>query len=714
VNDSVDAVVIDPAPRELTPKVFIVGIILGILMTATNAYLGLTAGMTVSASIPAAVISMLALRGLQRIPEINVGGKRLSVDDVTILENNAVQTMASAGESLAAGVIFTIPALLVMGIWDKIELLDTFIIAMLGGILGTMFTISLRKIFIVEEALPYPEGVACSDVLIAGEKGGKGLRTVVHALGIGAIFGWMVKGFHLVKERVAGAVGAGDLRFYAGADLSLALVSVGAIVGLRIAGFILLGGVVAFVILVPLIGLTLGWPTMLGGVQLSWSDSAMVLWSQHVRYIGVGAMVVGGVWTLFSMRKTIFSGFMKALRGTSPGDELGKIEQADRDLPGSFVLTTCLVIVVLTFLFEWWRTESLLLALAGAGFLAVAAFFFSAVGGYIAGVVGSSNSPVSGMTIATILFAAGVTWFVGGVVLGMGREELMFATLVIASIVAVNAAIAGDVMQDLKTGHIVGATPWRQQIAEIVGVVTGAIVIAPILYLLNEAFRITKTHCIARNAAAIASEQVDCAHALTAPQAELIGAVISGIFGGQINTPMVVLGALIAVIIIMLRLPVMSVAIGLYLPLDLSIPIAVGGILAALLTGVAHQRASDAGEQPEKAEEEVRSRLVLVGAGLIAGESVMGVVIALFLVLDFPPSQWLPLSTLPMLLSLIVFGWFIGLLLILASTALPKSVGGIFHDLRKVIQAALYGLKQQLFPAGNNGVPEVAKQEISD
>ncbi|MDA0878567.1 MAG: oligopeptide transporter, OPT family, partial [archaeon] len=447
---------------EVTLRVLVVGVILGVLMTAANAYLGLYAGMTVSASIPAAVMSMIILRLLYR--------------DVTILENNAVQTMASAGESLAAGIIFTVPAFLVVGLWDDVQWNITLAIALLGGWLGTMFTIALRRLFIVEEALPYPEGVACKEVLVAGEEGGDGMVAILYALGIGAIYGFVVKVTQAVHHAVEGAVGFLGSRLYAGADLSVALFSVGFIVGLRIASYIFLGGLIGFGVLTPLYGLIHGWP----GGDITTGFTAVFL--SQIRYVGVGAMVVGGVYTLWTMRTTIISGLSGSFSTTSSdGSTLLRTEQ---DLPLRGVSVAVVALVVATFFLYWTVIGSLVLALAGTLFLALVSFFFSAVAGYIAGVVGSSNSPVSGMTIATLLFTVLVVWLVGDLVLGLGTEDLVLATLLIAAVVASASAIAGDVMQDLKTGHMVGATPWRQQIAEIVGVTVGAITIGPVLRLL--------------------------------------------------------------------------------------------------------------------------------------------------------------------------------------------------------------------------------------
>lgn len=667
----------DESPKELTLRVVVVGVILGVLMTAANAYLGLYAGMTVSASIPAAVMSMIVLRTL--------------FNDVSILENNAVQTMASAGESLAAGIIFTVPALLVMGIWAEIQWLETLIIATLGGLLGTMFTIALRRLFIVEEALPYPEGVACREVLIAGEEGGDGAMAILYALGIGGIYGLMVKGFEVTHHTVEGAVNFMSTRLYAGMDLSIALLSVGYIVGIRIASYIFFGGVLGFGLLVPMYGLVYGWPA-----TDSMVDGFYGIWAAEVRYVGVGAMVVGGVYTLWSMRKTIFTGLSKALvRNDNDALDLPRTEQ---DLPMRMVFAVCGILVVLTFFFYWWATASLILALAGALFLAFVSFFFAAVAGYIAGVVGSSNSPVSGMTIATLLFTVGLVWAVGDLLLGMATVDLMYATLLIAAIVASSAAIAGDVMQDLKTGHMLGATPKRQQIAEIIGVMTGAIIIGPVLSLLHNAFRISLTACEMNPL----PNDPTCSNALFAPQAELIGAIVQGAFGGDLNLQMVVLGAVIAVTLIRLNMPVMSVAIGIYLPLGLSVPIMTGGIISHLLLKSAHLRIDGVLRQEPspravEAAKKVESRGVLIGAGFIAGESIMGVLIAVLIVAKIDLPEIFGVVTLNDPLSLVFFGWFLGVFIWLATRALPKG-GSLLGDAVMVVAEAVRNLVDSLKP----------------
>jgi putative OPT family oligopeptide transporter len=478
---------------------------------------------------------------------------------------------------------------------------------------------------------------------------------------------------------------------YAGMDLSVALLSVGFIVGIRIASFIFFGGVLGFGLLVPMYGLIYGWPetdTLVEGFY--------AIWSSQIRYVGVGAMVVGGVHTLWSMRKTIITGLSKAF--IKSDDDVGELPRTEQDLPMQYVFMTCGVLIVLTFFFYWWSTQSFVLALAGALFLAFVAFFFAAVAGYIAGVVGSSNSPVSGMTIATLLFTVGLVWVVGDLMLNMGTQDLMMATLLIAAIVATSAAIAGDVMQDLKTGHMLGATPKRQQVAEIIGVLTGAIVIGPVLSLLHDAFRISQTACQLNP---LPSDPT-CSNALFAPQAELIGAIVQGAFGGDLNIQMVLLGAVIAVALIMLKMPVMSVAIGIYLPLGLSVPIMAGGIISHFLLKSAHLRVDgilhdEPSPQAQKAAKEVESRGVLIGAGFIAGESIMGVFIAVLIVAKINLPELFNVGTLNNMFSLIFFGWFVGVFIWLATRALPKG-GSLFGDVVVILAETIGDLLNSLKP----------------
>jgi putative OPT family oligopeptide transporter len=487
----------------------------------------------------------------------------------------------------------------------------------------------------------------------------------------------MVKGFELTQAKIEVAGEVIGMRIYSSLDYSLSLIAVGWIVGLNIASYIFFGAVLGVFILTPIYGLTYGWP-----VDADLAHGFKTLWATHIRFVGVGCMVVGGLWTLIDMRRTISSGLKKAISSGMGETEISTI-RTEMDIPMNRAIIALGVIAFLTFLFYWWKTNSLVLAIVGALFLSVTAFFFSAVAGYIAGVVGSSNSPVSGMTIATLMATSLVVWFVGGVLLNMEQEDLMYATLIIASVVAVNAAIAGDVMQDLKTGHLVGATPWKQQTAELIGVIIGAIVAPLTLTVLNEAFRITPTYC-----AVNPHPEWGCSKVLEAPQAEIIGTLIEGMFGGSVNYPMLGLGVAVAAIIIGARwylgsngpkLPIMSIAIGMYLPFYLSATIFLGGVLNHFVSRTAHLRVDGtlSGKPSEKAiksSKELVSRGTLLSAGLIAGEALMGVLIAVIIIIPFisPPNNWIPfLGTLGPFFSLIFFLWFFGVFTWLVTRSLP-------------------------------------------
>ena len=527
---------------ELTVKAILLGIILALVMTAANAYLGLYVGMTVSASIPAAVISMAVLRSLLKA---NI------VEEATILENNLVKTMASAGESLAAGVIFTIPALLVMEAWTDIKYTETMVIALIGGVMGVLFTITLRKILIVELDLPYPEGVACTEVLIVGEEGGKGTFYVFTALALGMIYKLVGSGngFRLWEERVNKVITTGKARFYGGADLSVALLGVGFIVGPMIASYVFIGGIIGWVIIAPVVGFIYGWP------QGNYVDAFMSIWSNYVRYVGVGAMIIGGAYTLYRMRDAILTGVKK---GLTPRIEEEEEIRTERDLKRPLFYAVILLIPM--FFLYWHLSKSIVIAFIAMMIMGVAAFFFTAIAGYIAGVVGSSNNPISGVTVATLLFAALIIAFLDKQGFGVDVETNMAATISIAAVVCCAAAIAGDVMQDLKTGQLLGSTPRNLQIGEFIGVISAAIIIAPVLHVLHKAYVIGSPD-------------------LRAPQAGLMAAVTQGVFLGTMNWTMVLLGMTIAGILIWQKIPVMSVAIGIYLPFTLSIPIMIGGLI---------------------------------------------------------------------------------------------------------------------------------------
>lgn len=583
------------APRQLTPRAVFLGMLLSVVLGAANAYLGLFAGLTVSASIPAAVISMGVFRLFR---------------GASILENNIVQTAASSGEAVAAGAIFTLPALVLLHYWQGFPQTTVMLITGVGGLLGVLLTIPLRHALVGEEGLPFPEGTATAAVLQVGADASRGLR----ALAAGGVAGALAKlaesGLHLWPATLEGARRVGRGVFYGGVELSPALLAVGYIVGPNVAFLVFAGGATAWWIAIPVCLMAgLGTPDA-GG---SWVQLAYHVWSQQVRYLGVGAMVVGGVWALWSMRGALLRGMASAAGVVGGGRE---------DLPRSLTLGLTALLLVPMYLFYRHVLGGALAAVPLTAAMALAALLFSAVAAYMAGLVGSSNNPVSGVTLATILLTAlGLYWC-----LGETRAGPVSAVLV-GAVVCCAAAIGGDNMQDLKAGALVGASPWRQQLAQMLGVLSSMCVLAPILSLLLDAYGIgvpTAAH----------------PHPLPAPQASLMAAVARGVFGGHLPWHMVLAGGLLGVGVIgvdewlrlrgsRVRAPILAVAVGLYLPFALSIPIALGGLAALRRRGAA-----------------MGGDGLLLAAGLITGEALAGIALAAVIVLGrahrLPGSGLLP------------------------------------------------------------------------
>lgn len=588
---------------EITPKSIFLAIVLSAILAAANAYLGLFAGMTVSASIPAAVLSMAILRFFRQS---------------NILENNIVQTAASSGEALAAGVIFTIPALLLIGYWDSFNYWQTFIVSLVGGLLGVLFTIPLRRALIVDAALRFPEGVATAEVLKVGAQeravSTGAFRSLLTAALIGGIMKFGESGLRLWTDSVEGMVHIGRSAFYGGINLSPALMAVGFIIGLPTASVVFLGGVLGWLILLPL-DQWLSEPVSGGsGVQ-----DVKAIWSQHIRYIGIGAMLVGGLWTLVEVRGPVSQSLRRLLiiyRTQVTSGQGATIPRTDQDatLPwvigltgGSLIL---MVVVYHTVL------NNVLTSLVLTGMMAVTAFLFSCVAAYMAGLVGSSSNPVSGVTIATIM----ITSVVLLVILGRGDPAGPAAALIVAAVVCCAAAMGGDNLQDLKTGHLVGATPWKQQIMQVVGVLTAALVIVPVLSLLQAKYGIGE----------VSSEHP---HPLSAPQASLMAHLARGMFGGTLPWSFVWLGCLIGIGIVVIdrnlragnssfRLPVLAMALGIYLPFKLSVAICLGGIVSEW----SQRRGPTKGAFVPS---DTAHRGVLFAAGLVTGEAIMGIVLAI-------------------------------------------------------------------------------------
>jgi len=600
---------------EITIKAVVLGVLLSMILAAANAYLGLFAGMTVSASIPAAVVSMGVLRLFRRS---------------TILENNIVQTAASAGESLAAGVIFTLPALVILGFWDGFGGTNFWwitIIAAFGGLLGVLFTIPLRRALIVEDPLQFPEGIATAEVLETGQQGGGGVWIIGIAALVGGAFKLIAKGIGLWPEVLEGARAFGRKLVYGGTNLSPALLSVGYIVGLNIAVLIFLGGAANWYVAIPLCAWLGDWPVYadgdLAGQAMSAVDAAGNLWSTKTRYIGVGAMLVGGLWTIVKMRRSLVSGIVSGLRayGAMGGDS-GPLPRTDRDMPMKWILVLIITSVVPLFLVYEVFVGQFSISLPMAVVMLIAGFLFSAVAAYMAGLVGSSNNPISGITIATIV----VSSLLLVILMGRDAKNGPAAAIIIGSVVCCAAAIAGDNMQDLKAGRIVGATPWKQQVMQMIGTLSGAIVIAPVLMLLYKAYGF--------KGAPGAGED-----SLTAVQANLMASVSRGVFRGDMPWVFAFVGMGVAVGIIVLdlwleahkkpfRTPVLAVAIGFYLPLELSVPIFAGGLIHWAVARFHKRRRTPA----ERVEQGNRNGL-LFASGLITGEALMGILLAIPIVI---------------------------------------------------------------------------------
>jgi len=627
MNDDQPVVPATVTLPEITMKAVVLSVILAAVLAAANAYLGLFAGMTVSASIPAAVASMAILRFFRRS---------------NILENNIVQTAASSGEALAAGVIFTIPALLLVGYWADFDYWQTTVIATVGGLLGVLFTIPLRRALIVTARLRFPEGVATAEVLKVGiedrfETASADSTRDFRALFSAALLGGAVKfsesGLRLWADSLEGAAQVGRTVAYAGLNLSPALLAVGFIIGPYTAVVVFLGGVIGWMLLMPAYGLFNGLPPDRTGLA-----AAMAIWSGQIRYVGIGAMLTGGFWTLVTLREPVWKS-LQTLRDSYRARSNAVIARTEQD-------ASLLWIVVpfgLSLLPMAWIYSTVVNS-PPIGFLmtivmALAAFLFSSVAAYMAGLVGSSSNPVSGVTIATIMMAS----LLLVLFMGAGHPAGPAAALVIGAVVCCAAAMGGDNLQDLKTGHLVGATPWKQQVMQVVGVLTGAVVLVPVLSLLQAKY-------------GIGEPTVIHPHPLTAPQATLMANLTRSVFGAGLPWHLVGFGAAIGALVIVLdhrqesrgsefRLPVLAVALGIYLPLKLSAAICVGGVISAFARSAAEEQS-----EPSR-------RGLLFAAGLITGEALMGIMLAmpiafaalwpglspdLFTIFDTPPQGGWP------------------------------------------------------------------------
>ena len=581
-----------PADRvmpELTVTSIVMGMLLAVIFGAANAYLGLRVGMTVSASIPAAVISMGVIRVIM---------KRNS-----ILESNMVQTIGSAGESLAAGAIFTMPALFLWaeeGLCDMPSLVEITLIALCGGVLGVLFMVPLRNALIVKEheTLLYPEGTACADVLLAGEEGGANASTVFSGMGLAAAFKFVVDGLKVLPSDVAFAFKSfkGEI----GMEVYPALLGVGYIVGPQIASYMFVGSVIGWMVIIPLICLfgpdTWLYPADVGTTiaDLYAAGGAAKIWSTYVKYIGAGAIATGGIISLIKSLPLIITTFRDSIKSMKGGKNTNTARTA-QDLPMQMILFGIVAMILII-----WVVPAIPVTLLGAAIIVVFGFFFATVSSRMVGLVGSSNNPVSGMAIATLLIAT-----MSIKASGKTGIDGMTAAIAIGSVICIVAAIAGDTSQDLKTGYLLGATPKKQQMGEIIGVIVSGLAIGGVLYLLNAAWGYGGAE-------------------VPAPQATLMKMIVEGIMGGNLPWNLVFIGVFLAIALEILRVPVMPFAIGLYLPIYLNASIMIGGVVRMFM------------DRRKNVDEETKTKQTTDGtlycAGMIAGEGLVGILLAIFAV----------------------------------------------------------------------------------
>ena len=582
----------DKVLPEFTVSSILIGIIFAIVFGAANAYLGLRVGMTVSASIPAAVIGM----GVYKL----LGGFS-SKKEETILESNMVQTIGSAGESLAAGAIFTMPVLFLWTAEKKAQMpsiVEIALIAMIGGLLGICFMVPLRKALIVKEhgTLPYPEGTACAEVLLAGQEGGANAAIVFIGMGISALVKFIVDGLKVVSNVVT--ISIQKIHTEVSAEVYPALISVGYICGFKIACYMFAGAILGWLVLIPAIYLfganTILYPATVTIAEVWKSSGASGIWSNYIRYIGAGAVAAGGIISLVKSLPLICRTFVDALRGMMNKEAIGKEERTNRDMNMGLVLGMLAVLIILIAVLP-----VIPIGVLGAIIIVIFGFFFAAVSSRMVGLVGSSNNPVSGMAIATLLITSLILKATGN-----SGASGMVAAIAIGSVICIVAAMAGDMSQDLKTGYILGATPVKQQYGELIGAVVSAITIGFVLYLLNSAWGFGTP-------------------ALAAPQATLMKMIVEGVMGGNLPWTLVFIGVFIAIMVELLSIPVLPFAIGLYLPIELSACIMVGGILRLILEKVYEGKAN---------KDKVINNGVLCCSGMIAGEGLVGILLAILAV----------------------------------------------------------------------------------
>jgi putative OPT family oligopeptide transporter len=588
---------------ELSAKALVLGVVMAVALGAANAYVGMRAGLTVAATFPAAVVAMAVLRAFRG----------------TILEENIARTAASVGEALVAGAIFTIPAFVISGAWDHLEYLPSVAIMMIGGVLGVLFVVVLRRTLVVEADLPYPEAVAAAEIVKAGQGGQTGASYLFGAMGLAAFWELLknANGIQYVRESAERFFSFGRSTVdilgqrveYAGGMLlaspavSPMLMGVGFIVGTRISAVLFAGAVLGWLLLVPLaVFLNPALPSILGADQ-SMGDLANAVWSRQVRPLAVGAMIVAAFYTLYNLRGSLVTGIGKALGniGLAGG---GGADRTDIDLDFRKIFVGVAIAAVATFFLYLHFAQDVVGASVLTIVMVVVGFLFSAVAGYLVALIGSSNNPISGLTLSALLIAALLMVF-----LGVTDVHGVAGVLGVAGVICCAAGIAGDMMQDLKVGHILGGTPWRMEIAEIVGVIFAAAALPLALMLLHRAYTIGSAE-------------------LPAPQAGLMALMANGIVAGQMAWPLVIAGMFMALGLILIKAPApMLIAVGMYLPFPSTAAIFVGGVIKWIFDRVLERRRASA-EEKSRAE----NVGILVSSGFIAGESLMAVVLALVVI----------------------------------------------------------------------------------
>ena len=578
----------DKITPEFTVTSVIMGILLAIIFGAANAYLGLRVGMTVSASIPAAVISMGVIRVIMKKD--------------SILESNMVQTIGSAGESLAAGAIFTLPVLFLWskeGITEAPSLITISLIALFGGILGVLFMVPLRNALIVKEhgVLPYPEGTACAEVLLAGEEGGASAKSVFAGMGLAALFKFVVDGLKVIPSVITVPLKA--FKTELSAEVYPALLGVGYICGPKIASYMFAGGLIGWFVLIPAIitfgGSTILYPGTKTIADMYAAGGASAIWSSYIQYIGAGAVAAGGIISLIKSLPLIVRTFADAIKGMKGAGNSNSAVRTEVDLDMRVIGIGVLIMIIAI-----WLLPEIPVSPLGAVIIALFGFFFATVSSRMVGIVGSSNNPVSGMAIATLLFSTLCLKVTGDT-----GVHGMKGAIAIGSVICIIAAMAGDTSQDLKTGYILGATPKKQQIGELIGAVVSAVTIGGVLVLLDSAWGFGTTE-------------------LAAPQATLMKMIIEGVMEGNLPWALVFIGVFIAIVVEILGISVLPVAIGLYLPLELSATIMIGGVIRWFVDK----------KKADKEENKDANSGILFCSGMIAGEGLVGILLAILAVIN--------------------------------------------------------------------------------